>query len=110
MYSAIKRVAVKKDVFTINLEVAGRTYPLGVKRGDEQEEFLARKAAKRVQEYMIKYRQHFAKSVEDRDLLALIAIQLALEISLLEEKNDMSLFTQKIQRFTDMLDKHLSNK
>jgi cell division protein ZapA len=101
---------VKDDVFTINLDVAGRSYPVKVKRGDEQEEFLARKAAKRVQDYMTKYRQHFAKSVEERDLLALIAIQLAMEVSQLEEKNDTKPYTHKIQQLTDILENYLKNR
>ena len=100
---------MKNDEFVINLEVAGRTYPATIKRGNEQEEFLMRKAAKRVQQNVIQYKQYFAKSVEDRDLLAMIAIQLALEVVSLEDRNDTKPFTRKIQKLTETLDDYLKD-
>jgi cell division protein ZapA len=101
---------VKNDEFVINLEVAGRTYPITIKRGDEQEEYMMRKAAKRVQQNVIQYKQHFAKSLEDRDLLAMVAIQLAMEVVLLEEKNDTKPYTHKIQQLTETLEDYLNGK
>lgn len=101
---------MRNDEFVINLEIAGRTYPVTIKRGDEQEEFLMRKAAKRVQQNVIQYKQHFAKSLEERDLLAMIAIQLAMEVVLLEERNDTQPFTHKIQQLTETLEDYLKDK
>ena len=101
---------MKNDVFEIKLEVAGRPYPVTIKRGDEQEEFLFRQAGKRVQQYVMQYRQFFAKSVEDRDLLAMTAIQLALEVVVLEEKNDTKPFTQKIKQLTETMEDYLQVK
>ena len=101
---------MENDEFVINLDVAGRTYPVTIKRGDEQEEYLMRKAAKRVQQNVIQYKQHFAKSEEDRDLLAMIAIQLAVDVISLEEKNDTKPFTHKIQQLTKTLENYLIDK
>ena len=101
---------MKNDEFEIKLDVAGRQYPVMIKRGDEQQEFLVRKAAKRVQQHVIQHRQHYAKTVEERDLLAMIAIQLALEVIILENKNDTKPFTQKIQQLTETLEDCLQNK
>ena len=105
---------MENDEFVINLDVAGRTYPVTIKRGDEQEEYLMRKAAKRVQQNVIQYKQHFAKSEEDRDLLAMIAIQLAIEVVDLEEqvialeaKNDTKPFTHTIHQLTKTLEHYL---
>ncbi|MDR0795343.1 MAG: cell division protein ZapA [Tannerella sp.] len=99
-----------KDEFQIKLDVAGRLYPVTIKRGDEQDEFLFRKASKRVQQYVLEYRQYFAKSIEDRDILALIAIQLAREVVLLEGKNNTEPFTQKIRQLTKQMEDYLQYK
>jgi len=101
---------MKNDEFEIKLDVSGRQYPVMIKRGDEQQEFLIRKAAKRVQQHVIQHRQRYAKMVEDRDLLAMVAIQLALEVIILENKNDTKPFTQKIQQLTETLEDYLQNK
>jgi hypothetical protein len=90
-------MVMKDDVFTIRLSVADRMYPLMIKRGDEREEFLAREAAKRVREYMTKYRQEFAESMDEMDLLAMTAIHLARDVSLQEERNGAKPFTCRIQ-------------
>ena len=97
-------------MFKIKLEVVGRLYPVMIKRGDEQEEFLFRQASKRVQQYVMQYRQFFAKSVEERDLLAMTAIQLALEVVTLEEKNDTQPFTQKNKQLTEIMEDYLQVK
>jgi cell division protein ZapA len=101
---------VRNDEFVINVEIAGRPYPVKITRGDEQEEFLIRKAAKRVQQNVLQFKQYFAKSVENRDLLAMVAIQLAAEVIDLEERNDTKPFTHKIQQLTETLDNYLRNK
>jgi cell division protein ZapA len=101
---------VKDGEFVINLEIADRTYPVKITRGDEQEEFLIRMAAKRVQQNVIQFKQHFAKSVENRDLLAMVAIQLAVELISMEDKNDTKPYTHKIQQLTEMLDNYLKDK
>lgn len=98
---------MKNDKFVINLEVAGRTYPVTIERGDEEKEYYARQASKRVQENILLYRQYFDKTIEERDLLAMVSIQLAMELIQLEDKNDTKPFTDKIQQLTHELETYL---
>ena len=98
---------MKSDEFEIKVKVAGRLYPVWIKRGDEQQEYLIRKAAKLIQQLELAYRQKFVKSLEDRDILAMAAIEIARDLVILEEKNDTKPFTHKIKQLTDMLEGYL---
>jgi hypothetical protein len=98
---------VNKDEFVISLEVAGNVYQVPVKRNDEREEYLLRKAAKRVQQHVIQYRQYLSKEVTERDLLAAVVIHLAKDVVQLEEQNDTERYIHKIQQLTDMLENYL---
>lgn len=98
---------MENNKFIINLEVAGRTYPVTIERGDEEREYYARQASKRVQEIILLYRQYFDKSIQERDLLAMVSIQLAMELIQMEDKNDTKPFTEKIQQLTNELEAYL---
>ncbi len=101
---------MKGDEFIIHLEIAGKKYPVTLKRGDEQTEQWAREAAKRVQQMYLQRKSHFAKSLEDKDLLAMVAVQLAMDIIPLETKNDTEPFTDKIQVWTKKLEDYLKKR
>ena len=108
---------MENDEFVIKLDVAGRTYEVALKRGEDKEESLMRKGTKRLKQYVMQYTNHFAKSAEERDILAMIAIQLAMEVVDLEEqvvslkeKNDTKPFTHKILQLTETLDHYLTDK
>ncbi|MDR2764325.1 MAG: cell division protein ZapA [Tannerella sp.] len=96
---------MNENEFDITLEVAGKSYHVSVKRGDEKEEFLYREAAKRVGLYLVQYRQYFSKSLEDIQLLTMVAIHLARDVLRLETENGEA--TQAIQQWTDKLDEYL---
>jgi len=100
---------VESDEFEIKVTVAGRQYPVWLKRGDERQEYLIRKAAKRIEQFEIAYRQKFVKSLENRDILAMAAIQIARDLVVLEDKNDTKPFTHKIKQLTDILEDYLKN-
>jgi cell division protein ZapA len=100
---------VKNDEFEIKVKVAGRLYPVWLKRGDERQEYLIRKAAKKIQQLELEYRQYFVKSLDDRDILAMTAIEIARDLVVLEEKNDTQPFTHKIQQLTNTLEDYLKN-
>ncbi|MDR1331389.1 MAG: cell division protein ZapA [Tannerella sp.] len=104
MYRTVKRIVVKKDEFNINLEVAGRTYPVTITRGDEFSEATIRKAAERIQMLYAKYRQQYVKTLDDRDLLGMVALQLVTDLIWLEEKYDTTPLTQKIRQYITELD------
>ena len=110
MHCTPKRIAVKNDEFEIKVKVAGRLYPVCLKRGDERQEYLIRQAATRIQQLELGYRQHFVKSLDDRDILAMAAIEIARNLVILEEKNDTKPFTHKIQQLTATLEDYLRNQ
>lgn len=92
------------EEFLINIEIAGKKYPLTIKRRDEE---LARAAAAQINSKILQYRQHFAVDVDMKDLLAMVAFQLSMHNLQLEEKNDASPFTEKIQELTSELEGYL---
>ena len=108
---------MKNNEFVIKLYVADREYKVSLKRDEGDEESLMRKGTRRLKQYMTEYRNHFAKSTEERDLLAMVAIQLAIDVVDLEEqivslekRNDTRPFTQKILQLTEKLDHYLADK
>ena len=94
------------DKFLIHVEIAGKSYGIRIDRSEEQE---ARKAVKQIRMKMDQYRKKYSE-VDVKDLLAMVAFQLSVENVKLEEKNDTSPFTEKIQELTDELESFLKDK
>jgi len=110
VHCTIKRIAVNDESkIKVNVNVADRPYTVWLKQGEERQEYLIRKAAKRIELLELAYRQNFVKSLDNRDILAMVAIQIARDLVMLEEKNDTKPFTHKIQQLTDMLEGYLKN-
>lgn len=63
------------EEFLINIVIAGKKYPLTIKRHEEE---LARAAADQINSKILQYRQHFAVEVDTKDLLAMVAFQLSM--------------------------------
>ena len=85
-----------------------KSYGLWIDRKDEQ---LARDAAKQIRNKINQYRQNFAQSdVDVKDLLAMVAFQLSMTNLQLEDKNDTSPITDKIQELTGELEQYLKDK
>ena len=57
------------EEFLINIVIAGKKYPLTIKRHEEE---LARAAADQINSKILQYRQHFAVEVDTKDLLAMV--------------------------------------
>ena len=79
------------EEFLINIVIAGKKYPLTIKRHEEE---LARAAADQINSKILQYRQHFAVEVDTKDLE-------------LEKRNDTNPFTDKIQELTTELEGYL---
>ena len=94
------------DKFLIHVEIAGKSYGIRIDRSEEQE---ARKAVKQIRMKMDQYRKKYSE-VDVKDLLAMVAFQLSVENVKLEEKNDTSPFTEKIQELNDELESYLKDK
>ncbi|MDH6341188.1 cell division protein ZapA (FtsZ GTPase activity inhibitor) [Parabacteroides sp. PFB2-12] len=96
------------EKFLIHVEIADKTYGLWIRRDDEQ---LVREAAKQLRKKINEYRQNYTKSELDmKDLLAMVALQLSVYSSQLEEKNDTAPFTEKIEQLTSELEMYLEGK
>lgn len=70
--------------FHINLQIAGRFYPLIINREDEEK---VRKAAKVINEKVGQYQQRY-RDRDGQDFLAMAAFQFVLKLIELEEKTD----------------------
>lgn len=96
------------DKFLIHVEIADKSYGLWINRQDEER---ARSAAKQIRAKINQYRQNFSQSdVDVKDLLAMVAFQLSMHNLELEEKNDASPFTERIQELTAQLESYLRDK
>ncbi|MDH6535503.1 cell division protein ZapA [Parabacteroides sp. 52] len=96
------------DKFLIHVEIADKSYGIWINREEEE---LIREAAKRLRKKLYQYRQKYAKSELDiKDLLAMVALELAVNNRQWEDKNDTSPFTDKIQQLTNELEIYLEEK
>ena len=64
---------------------------------------------KQIRKKMDQYRKKYS-DVDVKDLLAMVTFQLSVENLKLEDKNDTSPFTEKIQELTDELESFLKDK
>ncbi|MDR0537081.1 MAG: cell division protein ZapA [Tannerellaceae bacterium] len=94
-------MAQTDNKFLIHIDIADKQYPLWIERTDEE---LARNAAKQVKAKYIRCRNHYAKSVEERDLLAMVAFQLSKENLLLENRNDTTPYAEVLKRMVERID------
>ncbi|MDR1814671.1 MAG: cell division protein ZapA [Tannerella sp.] len=87
----------------ITLEVipGGKRYPLKINAEDEE---LVRDAAGQLRQKYVNYRQTFSNAdLSERDLMAMIAIDMAVSHLRLEKKNDTAQYVSKIQQLSDEL-------
>ena len=94
------------DKFPIHVEIAGKSYGIRINRSEEQ---VAREAVRQIRKKMDQYRKKYS-DVDVKDLLAMVTFQLSVENLKLEDKNDTSPFTEKIQELTDELESFLKDK
>lgn len=94
------------DEIKINLQMAGSTYPLTIKRKDEE---MIRKAAKEVDNRMNAYKKHFPNVSPER-IIAMVAYQFSLEKLRLEDRNDTEPYTNKIKELTEELENYFKEQ
>jgi cell division protein ZapA (FtsZ GTPase activity inhibitor) len=95
------------DMFTINLFIADKHYPLRIKRSEEE---LVRKAAKLVNDKIAQYRSHFNQEdsgLELKDLLAMAACQIAIEAVRASESTDDGAFSKSVMQLNKELEEFL---
>lgn len=98
------------DKIRINLLMADETYSMTIDREDEE---VFRKAAKLVNDRMNVYRSKYkpsgspgAKVYDQKDFLAMVAFNFACTSLKLEERNDTTPFTNKIEELTQELEEY----
>ena len=74
------------DEFLIRVTVAGRLYPLNIKRSREE---IIRKAAKTINEKVLQYQQKY-KDKDIQDFLAMVSLQFVVKVLESEAKTDVS--------------------
>ena len=96
------------DKFVIHVEIAGKDYALTINRKDEE---ITRAAARQIRNKINQYREHFAaSSVDIKDLLAMVALQLSVDNLNLENKNDVGPFVEKIDTLNNKLKEYLETR
>ena len=94
------------DKFLIHVEIAGKSYGVRIDRSEEQ---VAREAVRQIRKKLDQYRKKYSE-VDVKDLLAMVAFQLSMTNLQLEDKNDTSPITDKIQELTGELEQYLKDK
>ncbi|MDR0733387.1 MAG: cell division protein ZapA [Dysgonamonadaceae bacterium] len=93
------------EYFIIRLYVAKKYYPLNCKR---VEEGIYRKAATNINEKIIKYSSAFpAAELGTEDLLAMAAVDIAVENIKIKQKQDLSPVFDKIEALDKELEEYL---
>jgi cell division protein ZapA (FtsZ GTPase activity inhibitor) len=82
------------EELTIKVMIGGRTYPLTIKREDEE---IVRKAAKMIEEKIRDFELNYSVS-DKQDLLAMCALQHANQIITAEEKGEPDEVEQAIKQ------------
>lgn len=95
------------EKFLLTLEVAGRKYPLKIKRSEEE---AFRYAAKKINTKINQYRVAFGgenSRMTTQDFMAMTAIQALAENFSLGDKNNTKPFEDKIDSLISELDNYL---
>lgn len=98
------------DEILITLEIipGGRRYPVKINADDEE---IVREAAKQLRQKFNAYTQVFSGAeLSDKDIMAMIAIDIATSHLRLERKNDIVPFTTKIQQLNEKLKDYLKEQ
>lgn len=91
------------EEFLINIVIAGKKYPLTIKRHEEE---LARAAADQINSKILQYRQLQRSRCNER-FVSHGWLSLSMHNLELEKRNDTNPFTDKIQELTTELEGYL---
>jgi len=98
------------EILDIQLEVIpkGRKFPVRI---NAEEEELVREAAKQLRQKFIAYKQAYAETeLSDKDLMTMVAIDVAVSHLQLERNNDKTTFITKIQQLNEKLKDYLKEQ
>lgn len=96
------------DKIKINLQLAGATFPLTIRREDEE---IVRNAAKQVDIRLNMYRERYkSASLKQEHIIAMVAYQFALESLQQQRRNDTEPYTNKIAELTELLEDYFKKE
>ena len=94
------------DFFTIQLNIADKMHKLRCRRSEEAQ---ARKAARQVNETILKYGGHFNNSeIGLKDILAMVAFHFSMENMKLKDKEDTSPICDKMEELSQLIEDYLN--
>ena len=96
----------KQDLLTIRVMILDTSYPIKIRREEEE---IYRKAAKQLNERILAYRKKFDRNLNDIDYVIMVAFELSLLSLRLEEERDSSPFISTIQALDNRLAEYLKN-
>ena len=96
----------KQDLLTIRVMILDTSYPIKIRREEEE---IYRKAAKQLNERILAYRKKFDRNLNDIDYVIMVAFELSLLSLRLEEERDNSPFISTIPALDNRLAEYLKN-
>ncbi len=90
----------KEDLLTIRVNILDTSYPIKVKREEEE---VYRKAAKQLNEKILAYRKKYSKNLNDIDFVIMVGFELSLHCVQLEEEKAKSPFISTIKAIDNRL-------
>jgi cell division protein ZapA len=96
------------EKLTIRVNIADRHYPLNIDLKDEEK---IRKAAKKINETILQYKQKYSdKEKDNQDFLAMASLQFITKIIDLEQNQNISRILSGIEQLNAELEDYLNQK
>jgi cell division protein ZapA len=102
---------MKENLLTINISIAERSYPILIKREEEEK---IRKAAKLINELILEFKKQYPNGTDSKissiDYLAMASMQVSLKLVDLEMLKDSDLLAEKIQKINQNIEEYLKSE
>lgn len=94
------------DKISANITIAERRYPMKIKPEEEEK---IRKAAKIINDRLLQYQQLY-KGKDNQDFLAMTALQFAIQVIEMMEKNENDQLSNELRDLNEQLNLYLSKQ
>lgn len=91
---------------SINITIAERRYPMRIKASEEEK---IRKASKIINDRILQYQQRYSGK-DNQDFLAMSALQFAIQVIEMMEKNETDQLVNEVKEINEQLSLYLTNK
>jgi cell division protein ZapA (FtsZ GTPase activity inhibitor) len=99
-----EKLSIKENKLTIKVNVAGRLYSLSIKRGEEKQEELIRKAAEKINNKIKLYRDKFAGK-DTFDLLSMSSLQIIKELIAEQQEANIDSIVEDLKDLSEEIDR-----